>query len=99
MTGWRQTTLGEIIVLQRGHDLTESQRTHGPVPVIGSAGQNGWASSCSLRSSLYLRMPSTHSGKTLASARVATGQLGSPVSAPLAMMVSTWTLASGVRRA
>lgn len=41
MSDWRQTTLGEVITLQRGHDLTEEQRTPGPIPVIGSAGQNG----------------------------------------------------------
>lgn len=42
MSEWRETTLGEIITLQRGHDLTEVDRTLGTVPVIGSAGQNGW---------------------------------------------------------
>jgi type I restriction enzyme S subunit len=42
MIGWRQTTLGEVMTLQRGHDLTEEQRTPGLIPVIGSAGQNGW---------------------------------------------------------
>lgn len=42
MNDWRQTTLGEVVTLQRGHDLTEEQRTPGLIPVIGSAGQNGW---------------------------------------------------------
>lgn len=42
MTAWSQTTLGQVITLQRGHDLTERERTAGSVPVIGSAGQNGW---------------------------------------------------------
>jgi type I restriction enzyme, S subunit len=39
---WRETTLGEFITLQRGHDLTESDRRAGDVPVMGSAGQNGF---------------------------------------------------------
>jgi type I restriction enzyme S subunit len=38
---WVETTIGELVKLQRGHDLTDSQRTHGHVPVIGSAGPNG----------------------------------------------------------
>ena len=42
MTAWRRVTLGDAIVLQRGHDLTEAERSPGAVPVIGSAGQNGW---------------------------------------------------------
>ena len=42
MSEWRGATLGEFIRLQRGHDLTEIERTKGSVPVIGSAGQNGW---------------------------------------------------------
>ncbi len=36
------TTLGEIISLQRGYDLTESQRRPGAVPVVGSAGIHGF---------------------------------------------------------
>ena len=36
------TTLGEIINLQRGYDLTESQRRPGTVPVVGSAGVHGF---------------------------------------------------------
>ncbi|MCB2076356.1 MAG: restriction endonuclease subunit S [Novosphingobium sp.] len=42
MSEWRQAILGELVRLQRGHDLTETQRTPGTVPVIGSAGPNGW---------------------------------------------------------
>lgn len=42
MTDWQVMRLGEIIELKRGHDLTEADRTAGNVPVIGSAGQNGW---------------------------------------------------------
>ena len=38
---WRDITLGEFIVLQRGHDLTEPERRPGRVPVVGSAGLNG----------------------------------------------------------
>lgn len=39
---WRDTTLGEFVSIQRGHDLTESERREGNVPVMGSAGQNGF---------------------------------------------------------
>jgi type I restriction enzyme, S subunit len=39
---WNETTLGEFVALQRGHDLTEPQRRIGSVPVMGSAGQNGF---------------------------------------------------------
>src|SRR6266480_2457829 len=39
---WRDMTLGDFVALQRGHDLTESQRRIGSVPVMGSAGQNGY---------------------------------------------------------
>lgn len=40
--GWEQTTLGEFVTLQRGHDLTEAEREPGTVPVVGAAGQNGF---------------------------------------------------------
>ncbi|MBU0594210.1 MAG: restriction endonuclease subunit S [Gammaproteobacteria bacterium] len=39
---WHHTTLGEFVSLQRGHDLTEPERKPGAVPVMGSAGQNGF---------------------------------------------------------
>src|ERR1700736_3182393 len=39
---WRDTTLGEFVRLQRGHDLPEADRRHGTVPIIGSAGQSGF---------------------------------------------------------
>lgn len=39
---WELETLGEFISLRRGHDLTEQQRRRGDVPVMGSAGQNGF---------------------------------------------------------
>lgn len=39
---WIYTTLGEFIRLQRGHDLTSSEQVAGNVPVMGSAGHNGW---------------------------------------------------------
>jgi type I restriction enzyme S subunit len=35
------TTLGELISLQRGYDLTEKQRCPGTVPIVGSAGVHG----------------------------------------------------------
>lgn len=39
---WRETTLGEFVSLQRGHDLTDAERSPGAVPVMGAAGQNGF---------------------------------------------------------
>jgi type I restriction enzyme S subunit len=39
---WKETTIGEFVRFQRGHDLPEQDRKPGDVPVIGSAGQNGW---------------------------------------------------------
>jgi type I restriction enzyme, S subunit len=39
---WKDITLGDFVALQRGHDLTEPERRPGHVPVIGSAGQNGF---------------------------------------------------------
>jgi len=41
---WKSTSLGELIALRRGHDLTRRQRRDGYVPVMGSAGQNGFHS-------------------------------------------------------
>ena len=39
---WSETTLGEFVRLQRGHDLTASEQQPGPYPVMGSAGPNGF---------------------------------------------------------
>lgn len=39
---WELTTLGQFVGLRRGHDLTERARRKGDVPVMGSAGQNGY---------------------------------------------------------
>lgn len=36
------TTLGDLISLQRGYDLTETQRRPGKVPIVGSAGVHGY---------------------------------------------------------
>jgi type I restriction enzyme S subunit len=41
-TEWRDITLGDFVSLQRGHDLTEPERRAGQVPVMGSAGLNGF---------------------------------------------------------
>ena len=41
MSEWRNTTLGDVVRLQRGHDLTASEQLPGNVPVMGSAGPNG----------------------------------------------------------
>jgi type I restriction enzyme, S subunit len=39
---WQDTTLGNFVGIQRGHDLTSEERKPGNVPVMGSAGQNGY---------------------------------------------------------
>ncbi len=39
---WRNRTIRDLVVLQRGYDLTDSEREDGTVPVIGSAGPNGF---------------------------------------------------------
>lgn len=39
---WPFGTIGELVSLQRGHDLTSSEQKAGDIPVIGSAGQNGF---------------------------------------------------------
>lgn len=39
---WRDCALGQFVRLQRGHDLTANEQLPGTVPVMGSAGQNGW---------------------------------------------------------
>jgi type I restriction enzyme S subunit len=39
---WDAEKLGNFISLQRGHDLTWRDRRSGDIPVIGSAGQNGF---------------------------------------------------------
>ena len=38
---WISTTLGEVLTLQRGFDLPETDRTPGPYPVIASTGPVG----------------------------------------------------------
>ena len=39
---WDAKKLGNFVSLQRGHDLTERERRRGDVPVMGSAGENGF---------------------------------------------------------
>ena len=39
---WDMKLLGEFIALRRGHDLTERDRRSGEIPVMGSAGINGF---------------------------------------------------------
>ncbi|MBN1992947.1 MAG: restriction endonuclease subunit S [Anaerolineae bacterium] len=42
MSEWRETTLGEIVTFQRGHDLTTSQFKDGPYPIVSSVGIIGY---------------------------------------------------------
>lgn len=39
---WQETTLGDFVTLQRGHDLPDQERRSGKVPIIGSAGITGY---------------------------------------------------------
>jgi type I restriction enzyme S subunit len=39
---WKETTLGDVISLQRGYDLPEYERSPGSVPVYGSFGITGF---------------------------------------------------------
>ncbi|WP_243366085.1 restriction endonuclease subunit S [Fundidesulfovibrio soli] len=39
---WKAGVLGDFVALQRGHDLTDRMRCPGNIPVMGSAGQNGF---------------------------------------------------------
>lgn len=41
MGEWRETTLGDFASLQRGHDLPDSAREAGDIPVMGSFGVTG----------------------------------------------------------
>lgn len=38
LNGWMETTIGEQVTLQRGHDITKAQQQIGSVPVISSGG-------------------------------------------------------------
>jgi type I restriction enzyme, S subunit len=38
---WRDCALGDVVKLQRGHDLPERLRLDGPVPVVSSSGVTG----------------------------------------------------------
>lgn len=42
MSTWRLSNLGELVELQRGHDLPSTARNAGNVPVLGSFGVTGW---------------------------------------------------------
>ena len=39
---WHACALGEVVKLQRGHDLPERLRVTGSVPVVSSSGVTGW---------------------------------------------------------
>lgn len=38
MTGFHQISLGEILTLQRGFDITKSEQTDGEIPIVSSSG-------------------------------------------------------------
>jgi type I restriction enzyme S subunit len=39
---WEKRTLGDLVTLQRGYDLPDSERVKGEIPIIGSAGLTGF---------------------------------------------------------
>ena len=41
-SNWAKVTLGELITLQRGHDLPSQNRVDGNIPVMGSSGVTGY---------------------------------------------------------
>ncbi len=41
-TDWTKKCLGDILTLQRGHDLPSQSRVNGSVPIMGSAGLTGY---------------------------------------------------------
>lgn len=44
MSGWRHCALGDVMTLKRGHDLPESSRREGAIPIISSSGVTGFHS-------------------------------------------------------
>jgi type I restriction enzyme, S subunit len=46
---WEVKPLGRFVALQRGHDLPERERRRGDVPVMGSAGLNGFHDTALMR--------------------------------------------------
>ena len=40
--GWKRRTLGDCLTLKRGHDLPESRRVPGNVPIVSSSGITGF---------------------------------------------------------
>jgi type I restriction enzyme S subunit len=42
MSEWQQTTIGEVVTLQRGVDITRAQQMQGNVPVVSSSGPTSW---------------------------------------------------------
>ncbi|MGU3192621.1 restriction endonuclease subunit S, partial [Vibrio cholerae] len=41
-SSWKRIPLGDLISLQRGHDLPSQSRVEGGVPIMGSSGLTGW---------------------------------------------------------
>jgi type I restriction enzyme, S subunit len=41
-SSWQEISLGEFVTLQRGHDLPETKRSPGSIPVMGSFGLTGY---------------------------------------------------------
>jgi type I restriction enzyme S subunit len=46
---WKKATLGALVTLQRGYDLTDAERGPGSIPVLGGGGPNGTHSVASIK--------------------------------------------------
>lgn len=42
MSGWRTCTLGDVLTLQRGFDITKAEQREGDIPVVSSSGINSY---------------------------------------------------------
>src|SRR5438128_9572680 len=46
--GWEATTIGEVITLQRGFDITKAEQRPGAVPVVSSGGVSSYHDSAAV---------------------------------------------------
>ncbi len=46
---WRTSTLGDVIELKRGYDLSFRERREGPFPIVSSSGISGYHSEAKVK--------------------------------------------------
>lgn len=49
MGEWRTTSIGEVLTLQRGFDITRTQQRHGDIPVVSSGGISSYHDTAAVR--------------------------------------------------